>query len=70
MSGSVRMWTTAEVAERLGVSAKTVLKYIADGDLRGVNVATRDAKGRASWRIRDDDLARFQNSRTATRRTA
>jgi len=70
MSASVQLHTTSDVAARLGVSTKTVLKYIADGDLRAVNLATRDAKGRPTWRIRDDDLARFQNARTAGRKSA
>jgi excisionase family DNA binding protein len=70
MSASVQLHSTSEVARRLGVSTKTVLKYIADGDLRAVNLATRDAKGRATWRIRDDDLAKFQNARTAGRKSA
>ena len=70
MSGSVQLHSTADVASRLGVSTKTVLKYIADGDLRAVNLATRDAKGRPTWRIRDDDLLKFQNSRTAGRKSA
>ncbi len=63
------LYTLEDAGELLGVSARTVQKYIADGELRVVSVATKSTTGqRARLRIRGDDLAKFIEHRTATAR--
>lgn len=60
-----RLFSVREVADLLGLSTKTVYKYIADGELRVVQMSTRNAKERITIRVREDDLAKFIDKRTA-----
>jgi excisionase family DNA binding protein len=55
--------TPAEAAQRLRVGIRTVYRLVESGDLRAVNVA---AKGGTRLRIREDDLAAFIETRTAS----
>ena len=50
-----------EVAARLRVSVDKVRSWIASGKLRAVNVG--DGLKRPRWRIRESDLAEFEQSR-------
>jgi excisionase family DNA binding protein len=49
------LWTVAQVAARLGVSAPTVRAWLAAGTLRGYLPGGR----RSGWRISEADLGRF-----------
>ena len=54
--------TVDNVRQQLGFSkSDPVLKLIQSGELRAVNVSA--GTGRASWRIRESDLAKFLESR-------
>ena len=57
----------AEVAERLGVDVKTVLRWIANGELEALNVARNVNGGRPSWRITEQAIERFTNHRSSLR---
>jgi excisionase family DNA binding protein len=50
-----RFLTTAEVAERLQVTAWTVRQWLNAGKLRG----SRPGGKRTGWRVRETDFARF-----------
>ena len=52
------------VAEQLGVGVHVVLRWIASGELRAIDVSTNPNKGRPTWRIHSDALAAFENTRT------
>jgi len=54
------MYTTARVAERVGVSKNTLLRWLRDGLLRDVD---RDARGWREWSA--DDVARAKRFRKA-----
>lgn len=51
--GEPRLLTTAEVADRLGVTAYTVRRWVADGHLPAVKLP---GAGRAQWRFHAADL--------------
>jgi excisionase family DNA binding protein len=57
--------TVRSLAEHLGVSARTVLAWIATGELRATNVARSPAARRPSWRITAQAVAEFEATRTA-----
>lgn len=48
--------TPEEVAERLKVSRETVLRWLRNGELKGV-------KAGKLWRVREEDLQEFINAR-------
>lgn len=48
---------TKEVARRLGVTSRTVSKWIRDGELKAIKL-----NGRV-WRVREEDLDEFIESR-------
>ncbi|WP_397570397.1 helix-turn-helix domain-containing protein [Schlesneria sp. T3-172] len=55
--------TIDEVAARLGVDRDAVSRFIANKELKAINV-TRDRNARRpSWRIRPEDLEAFELSR-------
>lgn len=56
-----RMFTVAQVAERLQVDSGTVRGWIKSGALRGINVGRGSVKPR--FRIDPADLAVFENQR-------
>jgi excisionase family DNA binding protein len=56
--------TPPEVARLWGVSPDKVLAWIAGGELRAVNAATRPG-GRPRWLIDRADLAAFEAARAA-----
>jgi excisionase family DNA binding protein len=60
---SVQLHTPAGAGERLGCSDDTVMRIVASGELRVVDIAPPGSK-RSKTRIRDDDLAAFIESRT------
>lgn len=53
----VRLLTIPEVAERLGITRKTVYRRIASGDLPVVDIG--DGTGRSKSRIRSDHLVAY-----------
>lgn len=53
-----------EVASRLRVGNRKVLKWIADGEIHASNIAAR-ADARPCWRISADDLAQFLARRSS-----
>lgn len=57
-----RHYSPAEIAERYAVAVDKVLGWIARGELRAVNVATR-AFGRPRWRISPEALEQFERAR-------
>ena len=59
-----RFLVPREVAERYGVALDKVLGWIRSGELRAVNVATRQG-GQPRWRISPSDLALFEASRSS-----
>ena len=59
---SIQLLTVPEAGEKLRVSPNTVLRLIALGKLRAVDVA---ATGRGTrTRVRDDDLQAYINANT------
>lgn len=60
---AAHLLTVPETARRLGVQRNTVYRLINSRALRTVNVA---ASGKPRIRIREDDLAAFIESRTAS----
>ncbi|MHB8862053.1 MAG: helix-turn-helix domain-containing protein [Pirellulaceae bacterium] len=56
------MLTVREVAERTGVGQETVLAWIGQGELRASD-CSRHRSRKPRWRISDDDLQRFLESR-------
>lgn len=55
MAAEQRLWTVAEVVDRLRVSPATVTSWLRTGQLRGYRVGGR----KAGWRIESSDLERF-----------
>jgi excisionase family DNA binding protein len=49
--------TTDQVAEKLGVTHKTVLTWLGNGKLRG----TKLGRTRGGWRVQERDLECFVN---------
>lgn len=61
MTEDYRLLSTAEAAERLGVSSDYVEQKVHLGEIRVVELGT---SRRQKWRIRPDDLMAFIDSRT------
>lgn len=55
--------TPSEVADRFGVTAATVVTWIERGHLRALNVTAAARPKKKRWRVREDDLAAFEESR-------
>ena len=53
-----RWYTVAEVAERLRVNPRTIIRHIEKGELRAVKLPTP-----AGWRISEADLRAWLESR-------
>ena len=51
------MLKTREVAKRLGVTPRTVARWIRQGELKAVRINGH------TWRVREEDLAEFIDSR-------
>lgn len=64
-----RLFTWDEAAQHIGVSISTVKRLVDNGDLRAVDIATQKG-GRRRLRIREDELARWIDKRTAETKTA
>lgn len=60
--------TVPEIAKRYGVNQSKVLRWIADDELRALNVASTTAT-RPRWRIDPADLEAFEASRANTSNT-
>jgi excisionase family DNA binding protein len=58
---STQLWTVAEAAERLHISANALRGFIAGGELRFVDVGS---PRRPRLRIRDEDLTELIEART------
>jgi excisionase family DNA binding protein len=56
--------TTAQVATRLQVHPQTVLRWLRSGALPG-----RALGGKAGWRVRATDVARFMENQSPRHRT-
>lgn len=54
------LFTTGEVAERLGCTPRTITSLITSGQLPAVRLG----EGRTSYRVRPDDLADFISRHT------
>lgn len=52
----MKLLKTREVARRLGVSPRTVAKWLRDGELKGIKIPH---DGGHIWRVREDDLEDF-----------
>lgn len=63
-SDRIRLQTVQEVADALQVDCGKVLRWLASGELRGVDVSQRRG-GRPRWRIRQSDLAMFLDARAS-----
>ena len=64
-----RLRTPEEAAIRLSISASTVLRLYDSGELVGMDMAPKAAKGkkqRHMLRFRDEDLERFEQQRFAS----
>jgi excisionase family DNA binding protein len=59
-------FTIAQVAEKYGVNASTVLSWIKSGDLPAINVGRSIAKKKPRWRVTASALEQFEQLRTAT----
>ena len=57
-------YTPPEIARRFRCDVKKVLRWLATGELAGINLAT-NLKGRPRWRIHTDALTAFERSRCA-----
>jgi excisionase family DNA binding protein len=55
---AVELLTVEQVAERLGVTTDSILRWIKTGELRAMQMG-----GRAGWRIAVDDLQTFLDGR-------
>lgn len=55
--------TVRAIADQLGVTAHTVLGWIARGELAACNVGRTPSAGRPSWRVSREALDRFLASR-------
>ena len=64
-----RLLTLDDVADRIGVSRTTVKRLVAAGELRVVDISAT-AGGRRRVRIREDELTRWINKRTAETKSA
>jgi excisionase family DNA binding protein len=58
-----KTFAPSEIAERYGVDHGKVLRWIDNGQLRAVNVATNPG-GRPRWRVPEEALAEFEVART------
>ena len=56
--------TPPEVARRFAVSCDKVLRFIASGELRAVNLASKGSN-RPRWKISEAALADFERARSA-----
>lgn len=59
-------YSVKDICERYNVSPKSVLQWIACGELRAINVGRSLAKKKPRWRITQDALDAFEQLRTAT----
>jgi excisionase family DNA binding protein len=57
-------YSVNDVADRLGVSERTVLAWIAEKSLRAINVSRKAGAKRPTWRITERALADFEAART------
>jgi excisionase family DNA binding protein len=57
-----RLLTAREVAELLGVSAETILRWTRDGKLPAIRLPS------GAWRFREDDLEAWMLERATPRR--
>jgi excisionase family DNA binding protein len=49
------LYTVDDIAQRVGVSRRTVLQWLRDGDLRGTQLGGT----KIGWRVRETDLEAF-----------
>jgi len=61
-----RTYTVRDLCERYGVNEHTVLGWIAQGELRAINVGRSPDRKKPRWRITAEALATFEQLRTPT----
>lgn len=59
----MKMLTTRQAAECLGVSTAKVTAWIRAGQLAAIDVSAQPGTGKPRYRISEEDLARFLKSR-------
>jgi hypothetical protein len=59
-------FTVRDISGRYAVSVHTVLAWIANGQLRAVNVSRRLGAKKPRWRVTQQALEQFEFTRTAT----
>jgi transposase len=57
------MLTVRDLMNRFGVGERTVLLWVASGQIKAVNVARNPAARRPSWRFREEDVLAWENGR-------
>jgi excisionase family DNA binding protein len=58
--------SVCDLCQRYSVSEHTVLSWIRSGELRAVNVGRKPGSKKPRWRISEEALAAFEQSRTPT----
>lgn len=58
------MFTVRDLTNRFGVGERTILLWVASGQLKAVNVARNPRSKRPSWRFREADVSAFEAVRT------
>ena len=57
-------YSVRQICDRYQVHEQTVLKWIANGELRAVNVGQEPGKIKPRWRITEEALKEFEEART------
>lgn len=57
-------YSVANVSKRYGVGQHTVHTWIANGDLRAIDISRRDG-GKPKWHITDEALEAFEQRRSS-----
>lgn len=59
-------YSVADIAERHGVSVRTVTKWITTGELKGICVSKNPRSKKPRYRVREVDLELFETGRMPT----
>jgi hypothetical protein len=60
------MYSVNDVSQRYSVNLQTVLGWIANGELKAINVGRAPGRKKPRWRITQDALDAFELRRTPT----
>jgi excisionase family DNA binding protein len=63
---ATQYFTPPQLAKRLAVSPAKIVGWIEAGELRGTNLATKRDGCRPRYRVSEEDLAEFLNSRSGS----